>query len=132
MNDLEQVGWWWWFDGDQTKSGQFRYDRSGRGASVPVYRERVEPMSANEHPARRDAIEPVWRQTLDAGVYTAEVLRVPEDITGGTGKLVLRKGDEVITTERVSLKYGAQFGPDSEDVAEWQDIVIGWLESRGL
>jgi hypothetical protein len=34
-----RVGWWHWFDGDLTKTGNFRYDHPGRGISVPVYRD---------------------------------------------------------------------------------------------
>lgn len=34
---LRLVGWWHWWDGDLSKSGQFRYDHPQHGVSVPVF-----------------------------------------------------------------------------------------------
>jgi hypothetical protein len=36
--DWVHVGWWFWFDGDLSKSGIFQYDHSLKGISIPVFR----------------------------------------------------------------------------------------------
>lgn len=71
----------------------------------------------------------VWRDTLD-GRYLVEVQR-----TGPyTGTLVVfdhDAGDRLIMETDVGLSYGALFGPDADDLAEWQEKVIKFIDSRG-
>ncbi len=66
-------------------------------------------------------MESVWSSVLD-GKYDCEVTR-----TGpytGILTVVDTKKDEKILSEEVSLAYGAQFGPDIEDVSTWQTMCL--------
>lgn len=71
----------------------------------------------------------VWESLLD-GRFACQVRRLdsaPDELAllvvmdGPTGVLVL--------SETVPLYYGAQFGPDVADVAEWQDKAVAAVES---
>lgn len=67
----------------------------------------------------------IWESTVDDGRYHASVVQQP----GEKAHLVLREGDEVLLDEVVSLAYGAIFGPDVDDVAQWQERVIEVIDS---
>ena len=62
----------------------------------------------------------VWSATLDE-VWECVVRR-----TGGyTGVLTVSKaGEAPILTKDVGLSYGAVFGPDVADVADWEQLSV--------
>lgn len=65
----------------------------------------------------------VWQQTLDQGAYTLRVTRADEDTA--LLQVIDNETEEVILTkDRLPLAYGARFGPDVDDVAEWQAMTI--------
>ena len=58
----------------------------------------------------------VWHDTLD-GKYVCRVVR-----NGNNGGiLTVHDGDNRLLSKHVPLSYGARFGPDASDVADWQD-----------
>lgn len=64
----------------------------------------------------------VWGATLDDR-YLVEVQRDPQYDSGHRGILLVWDHDDnmiVLLEESVGLAYGAQFGPDRDDVASWQ------------
>lgn len=65
-------------------------------------------------------MDTIWQDTLD-GEFDCKVVR-----TGmGTGQLTVKNGDGVlILSEEVPLMYGAQYGPDAEDVVIWQEMCV--------
>jgi len=68
----------------------------------------------------------VWRAKMDDR-YLIEVARTGER----TAKLRIydhAKGDAEIACWDVGLSYGAIFGPDVGDVAEWQDKVAAFID----
>jgi hypothetical protein len=67
----------------------------------------------------------VWTATLD-GKYTVTV-------TGEApyrGGLTITEGEEVLYRESVRLMYNAQFGPDVDDVALWQEMAARFIDGR--
>jgi hypothetical protein len=70
----------------------------------------------------------VWYNTVDQGTWEVEVTRV----TDYQGELTVRRAsdDEVILCEVVGLAYGAIFGPDVDDVEQWQDKVIKAIDAE--
>lgn len=68
----------------------------------------------------------IWQQTLDDGAFTMRVMRIDE----GTGLLqvFVTEGERKLHEEQVPLAYGARFGPDMDDVAEWQEITIAHVD----
>lgn len=62
---------------------------------------------------------PLWQATLD-GRYDCRVDRIGP-YEGNLKVRDLSDGGKELLKQRVSLMYGAQFGPDVSDVAEWQD-----------
>ncbi len=74
----------------------------------------------------------IWRGSVDGGQFEVSVTRTGES----TGTLlILTATGEVLLTESVGLMYGAQFGPDVDDVAEWREraieIIDAWKERHG-
>jgi len=71
----------------------------------------------------------VWHDTLD-GRYLVEVER-----TGVySGKLVIfdhDNGDRPVMERDVDLRYGALFGPDAADVADWKRKAMDFIDVRG-
>lgn len=69
----------------------------------------------------------VWWSRLD-GRYQVEVHR-----TGSHSGVLLifdhQDGDKLIHQEDVGLYYGAIFGPDFADVAEWQEKTIRVIDN---
>ena len=69
----------------------------------------------------------VWHSRLD-GRYHIEVVRV----NSHAGELRIfdhDAGDEMVHSVSVGLMYGAQFGPDMDDVAEWRLISTSFVDS---
>ena len=67
----------------------------------------------------------VWRSKLD-GKYDVYVERTGEY----TGVLVVTVGEEILHSEEVGLAYGALFGPDVDDVADWQETAVRVVDNR--
>ena len=63
----------------------------------------------------------IWQQTLDNGAFTLRVT----GIDGDTGNMQVSTADgDVLHEEHVPLAYGAMFGPDVDDVADWQAKTV--------
>jgi len=90
----------------------------------------VDPEDANRKPAsRKRSAATVWTSTLDDR-YIVAVRRLAEY----RGKLTIREGDKLIHHQEVGLAYGAIFGPDVDNIREWQEIalkVVDGLKVRG-
>jgi hypothetical protein len=67
----------------------------------------------------------IWGSILDDR-YAIQVVRVALY----HGKLVIREADEEIFSQQVALSYGATFGPDVSEIADWQEIVLGFIEDQ--
>ena len=67
----------------------------------------------------------VWRSRLD-GKYDVYVERSGYY----TGVLRIARGEEILHAEEVALAYGALFGPDVGDVADWQERAIEVVDPR--
>jgi len=68
----------------------------------------------------------IWQQTLDDGRFTMRVTRVDESI--GLLQVFVTEGERKLHEEQVPLAFGAVFGPDMDDVAEWQEITIAQVD----
>lgn len=69
----------------------------------------------------------IWEATLD-GQYFCEVKRV--DDTNGVLTITDTQSNNIIFTESVGLSYGAQFGPDVYDVAEWETKILEFIDGE--
>ncbi len=67
----------------------------------------------------------VWTSNLDSK-YEVTVTRTD----GYQGELTISEGDLVLHRESVGLSYGATFGPDTMDVAEWQRIAVEFVDGQ--
>lgn len=65
--------------------------------------------------------EVVWESVLDDR-YDCKVTRNLE--YSGQLKVLDTKTDQVLLDEEVFLSYGAFFGPDVADVADWRDKIV--------
>ena len=66
----------------------------------------------------RPASDVVWFDNLDGGTFKASVIRSQPYV----GTLLLTRGDRNVLEKRVTISYDAPFGPDGEDVHEWQRL----------
>lgn len=84
--------------------------------------------------AEEEAASPVWRGTVDGEKFVVQVDRTDNS---HVGRLFVKEiaSDETLLTEDVGLMYGAQFGPDVSDVAEWQakslPVIDAWYAAHG-
>ena len=71
--------------------------------------------------------ETIWESKLD-DIYDCKVIRLGER----TGRLIVTNtsNGSVLLEQDVGLSYGAVFGPDSEDVANWHDLCVGAVDSQ--
>jgi hypothetical protein len=69
----------------------------------------------------------VWQAILD-GKYGCSVAR----IDGRKGRLVVANEEtkEVLLDKEVGLSYGALFGPDADDVTQWQEICCEVVDGK--
>lgn len=65
----------------------------------------------------------VWSSTLD-GRYTVKVIWTEPY----RGELSIADEAIVLHREPVNLAYNAQFGPDVDDVASWQEAAIAFVD----
>jgi hypothetical protein len=75
-------------------------------------------------------IDMLWDQTLDEGTYRGRVERV----SGYRGRLIVTRvaDEEVLLDEEVGLAYGAKFGPDMDDVMDWQKKTIAAVDNQAV
>jgi hypothetical protein len=71
--------------------------------------------------------EPVWQSRLD-DKYDVSVTQNDEDAYKGTLRVV--ENGDVLLEEPVGISYGAPFGPDVADVAEWQQRAAEFIDGR--
>ena len=67
----------------------------------------------------------IWESTLDDR-YEVQVVRLAPYI----GKLTISDDGEEIFSQQVALSYGAVFGPDVSDIAEWQEIAANFIDNK--
>ena len=67
----------------------------------------------------------IWEATLD-NIYHCSVVRINK--RGGNLRLLETSTGRELLNQDVGLMYGAQFGPDVEDVAKWQDICVAVVD----
>ena len=67
----------------------------------------------------------IWEADLD-NEYKCTVTRINK--RGGNLRVVENTTGRELLNQDVGLLYGAQFGPDVEDVAKWQDICVAVVE----
>lgn len=70
----------------------------------------------------------VWENTVDGGTWGCKVTR-QGDYQGELEVWNVESG-EVILSEIVGLAYGAIFGPDVDDLAQWQDRTIKAIDAQ--
>lgn len=65
----------------------------------------------------------IWGDTVDNGEFSAQVLETDDPYFG---RLVVKvvETDEVLLDAEVGVMFGAQFGPDIDDVHHWQQMTI--------
>ncbi len=68
----------------------------------------------------------VWDDLLD-NHYTVAVIRTQQYL----GELTIAEGAKILYRKQVALSYNALFGPDADDVADWQQDAINFIERRG-
>ncbi len=66
-------------------------------------------------------MEYIWSAELD-NKYQCSVVRINK--RGGNLRVVESATGRELLNQDVGLMYGAQFGPDVEDVEKWQSICI--------
>jgi hypothetical protein len=69
----------------------------------------------------------IWESTLD-NQFECKVLR--EEARVGVLIITDNTTGEDIFTRPVSLSYGAQFGPDIDDVQLWQHLCVEAIDNR--
>ena len=67
----------------------------------------------------------VWTSTLD-GKYEVTVTRTDDY----HAELTISEGNQVLHRESVGLSYGAIFGPDVADVADWRRIAVEFVDGH--
>ena len=70
----------------------------------------------------------VWSDRLDKGTFIATVTRQGPYI----GTLLLTRGHRNVLTKQVTISYDAPFGPDGEDVMEWQSLCAAAADADYL
>lgn len=67
----------------------------------------------------------VWTATLDDRFVVTVTREAPY-----RGILRIAEGDRILHWETVGLMYNAQFGPDVDDVALWQEKAVQFIDGR--
>ena len=67
----------------------------------------------------------IWEAELD-GIYKCSVTRINK--RGGNLRVVESATERELLNQDVGLLYGAQFGPDIEDVEKWQSICTAVVD----
>lgn len=66
----------------------------------------------------------IWEAELDKK-YKVYVERVEPY----KGELVIKEGDKELTHKFVTIAYDAKFGPDINDVADWEIMCINFIDN---
>jgi hypothetical protein len=72
----------------------------------------------------------VWHATIDGHMFAARVVRVPGNEDLGVLTAWVAATGAVLLTRRVPFAYGALFGPDVDDVVEWQSWVLEAIDNK--
>ena len=67
----------------------------------------------------------VWTSTLD-GKYEVTVTHT----RGYHAELTISEDGQVLHREAVGLSYGAIFGPDVADVADWRRMAVEFVDGQ--
>ena len=67
----------------------------------------------------------VWTSILDKR-YEVTVTRSDDYLA----ELTISEGNQVLHRESVGLSYGAIFGPDVADVADWRRTAVAFVDSQ--
>jgi hypothetical protein len=67
----------------------------------------------------------IWTAKLDE-VFDVAVKRVD----GSRGHLTISRDGKVLSQRDVTLSYGAAFGPDVGDVAEWEEWAVEYVDGH--
>ena len=70
-------------------------------------------------------MEYIWEAELD-GKFKCTVTRINK--RGGTLRVENTESGKMLLEQDVGLMYGAQFGPDVEDVDKWQGICVAVVD----
>lgn len=70
----------------------------------------------------------VWTATVDDNTWRIDVVRT--DDYRANLEIYRVDGDELVHTEQVGLTYQAMFGPDVDDVAQWQHRSLEVIDSQ--
>ena len=74
-------------------------------------------------------VNDVWDATVDGGKFEVGVERT--GARSGKLRVVVASTREVLLVQDVGLAYGAMFGPDVDDVMEWQNaampVIDAWI-----
>lgn len=66
----------------------------------------------------------IWDQTLDGGRFRCWVEQNGENGYSGTLRVdVVDTGESILSTQ-VGISYAARFGPDVDDIADWQERSV--------
>jgi hypothetical protein len=83
-----------------------------------------------------EAEDVVWGGTIDHGKFTAKVVAARNNSAQGQLTVILNETGAVLLDEQVRIAFGAVFGVDIADSAEWQmrsiTVIDEWYRSNGL
>jgi hypothetical protein len=74
--------------------------------------------------------EVLYSSQVDDGLYKAIVVRTGER-TAELRIYIMEDETPVHTIPDLHLDYGAVFGPDIANVAEWQQLTLNWVDTHG-
>ena len=77
--------------------------------------------SNTTNPVDFPKLDTIWSAKLD-GKFSCSVVRINK--RGGNLRMVETATGRELLNQDVGLLYGAQFGPDIEDVDKWQSICV--------
>lgn len=67
----------------------------------------------------------IWQCKLDRK-YDVRVERVaPYE-----GELVISENDKMLTVKQVTISHDAQFGPDINDIRDWEALCIDFIDNK--
>lgn len=69
----------------------------------------------------------IWESRLDSKYYCT-VIRISE--RKGILKVINEENQQVLLETEVGLSYGAIFGPDMDDVRDWEETAIDVVDKQ--
>lgn len=71
----------------------------------------------------------IWEETLEQGKYLGRVTRISERM----GRLVVIKKENgaILLDKQVAHSYSDTFGPDYDEIMDWQDMCYFAIRSQG-